>query len=87
MHNGSLYIPQLTMSVNYLLFKITVVYEKSFCSPVVSWVSGGKGNKLSSSIIIGFNRPLGLQEVQAPRISRQLAHAEGKLSALRHIAR
>jgi hypothetical protein len=33
---------------------------------------------------IGLGRPLGLQEVEAPRISRQLAHEGGKVVSRKH---
>jgi hypothetical protein len=46
------------------------------------------GNLLETSkksySIIGLDTPLGLQEVQAPRIAKQLAHEGGKLVSHTH---
>jgi hypothetical protein len=47
-------------------------------------LTGEKYFRIKSYPITGLDWPVGLQEVEAHRISRQLAHESGKIVSLMH---
>jgi hypothetical protein len=62
---------------------VLLVYQL-FKEALILWMSDVSERFLYSYPITGLDRPLGLQEVEAPRISRQSAHEGGKAVSPTH---
>jgi len=56
--------------------------ECKYC--VIFLPSNGSGKERQSHRIVRLDRPLGLQELEAPRISRQSVHGRGNVVSPRH---
>jgi hypothetical protein len=72
----------LLLSLEQVAQQVLMLVWKMCCLPKIDSLSSG--SPPCSFPITGLDRPLGFQEVGAPRISRQSAHEGGKVVSPTH---